>query len=354
MEIDAGTKSVAKASYPAWRLERYPDNPVLEPRPELAWEAKSVFNSAAISLDGRVHLLYRTTSDDDISYLGYAASGDGFKFDVRPTSPAYWPRESFEGVSRPHPHLVSLSPYASGGIAGGCEDPRLTLIDNRLYLTYVAYNGSDPPRLAISSIAQDDFLAQRWNWRRPVLISRPGIVDKNPALFPEKIRGRYVLLHRVFPDILLDFLDDLDFDGHSRWLRGEYRLSSRPGKWDSRKCGAGPPPIKTEFGWLLIYHGVDDADEGRYKIGAMLLDLDDPTRIIARFDKPILEPGAEYENVGWKSGVVYPCGAVVLADRLVVYYGGADRWLCAASSPLNKLLDALMSNSVPLGMEPAE
>ena len=333
-----------EALSPICKLERYSANPILKPRTELAWEAKSVFNAAAIFLDGRVHLLYRTTSDDDVSYLGYASGEDGFQFDIRPTRPAYSPREAFEGVCQPHPHLLSSSPYASGGIAGGCEDPRLTIIDDRIFLTYVAYNGCDPPRLALSSIARSDFLEQTWKWRRPFLISRTGIADKNPALFSEKVGGRYVLLHRVFPDMLVDFLDDLDFDGNSPWLQGAYRIPSRPGYWDSRKCGAGPPPIKTESGWLLIYHGVDDSDEGRYKMGAMLLKLDDPTRVLARFDNPILEPEAEYENVGWKSGVIYPCGAVLLGDRLVVYYGGADRWLCAASVSLKKLLDALARN----------
>ena len=331
--------------HPVCKLDRYSGNPILKPRISLNWEAKSVFNAGAILLDGRIHLLYRTTSDDDISYLGYAASEDGFAFNIRPTSPAYVPREAFEGVRQPQLPPPTSNPYASGGIAGGCEDPRLTLIDDRLYLTYVAYDGRNPPRIAVSSITKSDFLSQRWNWRKAMLISRPGVVDKNPALFPEKIGGCYVLLHRVYPDILIDFLEDLEFKCHSCWLKGESRISSRPGNWDSRKCGAGPPPIKTKLGWLLIYHGVDDSDEGRYKIGAMLLKPDNPSQVLARLNKPLLEPDAEYENVGWKTGVVYPCGAVVLGERLIVYYGGADRWLCAASITLNKLLDALVSNT---------
>jgi predicted GH43/DUF377 family glycosyl hydrolase len=109
----------------------------------------------------------------------------------------------------------------------------------------------------------------------------------------------------------------------------------------------GPPPIKTKDGWLAIYQGVGFQDNSRYKIGAMLLDLNDPTVVTHRSPHPILEPEADYENGGFKAGVVYPCGAVVIGNKLIVYYGGSDTYLAAATADLNQFLDELKFDSSP-------
>ena len=217
----------------------------------------------------------------------------------------------------------------------------MTHIDNRVYLTYVAYNGYSHPRVALSSIGIDDFLHKNWNWKKPVLISPPNIVDKNACLLPEKINGKYVIFHRIFPDILIDFVDNLDFDGQTRWLEGHFKIAVKSSSWDNLKVAAGPPPIKTKEGWLFIYHAIDEKDDLRYKIGAMLLDIKEPTRVLARTTRPILEPLADYENNGLKYGVVYPCGAVVLNDRLFVYYGGADMVTCVATAKISEFLARL-------------
>ena len=229
---------------------------------------------------------------------------------------------------------------------GGCEDPRLTRIGEQVYMTYVAYDGHSHPRVALTSIYIDDFLSKRWNWKKPVLISPPHIVDKNACILPEKINGKYVIFHRVFPNILIDLVDDLDFDGKTRWLEGQFKIPTRAlsSDWDNLKVGCGPPPIKTKDGWLLIYQAVGSNDESRYKIGAMLLDLKDPTKVLARTRSPILEPIAAYENEGWKAGVVYPCGAVIINDRLFVYYGGADMVVCVATVKLEHFLEQLATN----------
>jgi predicted GH43/DUF377 family glycosyl hydrolase len=334
------------------RLERFDGNPILEPKPEHWWESKATFNPGALYEAGKVHLVYRAIGDSDVSVLGYASSVDGFHIDERLHEPIYVPRESFEGAGLIYP--VPIYPqrtyvpieeedgYVSGGGWGGCEDPRLTKIDDRVFMTYVAFDGYSPPRVALTSIHINDFLAQNWQWKKPVLISPPGVVDKNACILPEKIDSKYVIFHRIFPNILIDFVDDLDFDGTTRFLRGEFRIRPRVSYWDSRKVGAGAPPIKTKDGWLLIYHSVGERDPGRYKIGAMLLDLKDPTRVLYRSKEPILEPQVWYENEGWKSGVTYPGGAVVIGERLLVYYGGADRVTCVASAKLDKLLDHLV------------
>jgi len=212
-------------------------------------------------------------------------------------------------------------------------------------LTYVAFDGINPPRIALTSISAYDFLNRRWLWERPVLISPPGIVDKSAVIFPEKINGKYVIMHRIYPDILIDFVDNLNFDG-TFWLKGEYKISPRPDKWDSRKIGAGAPPLKTKYGWLLIYQSVGEQDPGRYKIGAMLLDLLDPTKVLYRSQSPILEPEETYENDGFKSGVIYPCGAVIIDDTLYVYYGGADSYVCVATAKLEDFLTELRYSEV--------
>jgi len=329
-------------------LERFQGNPILRPDEKHQWETKAVFNPAAIFEDGKVHILYRAIGETDVSVLGYASSFDGLHINERLDKPVYVSREPFEGANQSHPYSPqSPGIYISGGGgSGGCEDPRLTKISSQVYMTYVAYNGYGPPRVALSSIHIDDFLKHKWNWKKPALITPPHIVDKNACILPEKINGKYVIFHRVFPNILIDFVDDLDFDGKTRWLVGQFKIPTRAlsSDWDNRKVGCGPPPIKTKDGWLLIYQAVGSRDESRYKIGAMLLDLKDPTKVLARTRTPILEPIASYENEGWKAGVVYPCGAVVIKDRLFVYYGGADKVVCVASTKLDYFMEHLATD----------
>jgi predicted GH43/DUF377 family glycosyl hydrolase len=333
-------------------MERFESNPILEPEPKHWWESKAVFNPGALYEAGRVHLVYRAIGDNDTSVLGYASSPDGLHFNERLEEPAYVPRESFEGVSSVLPSSGSYgSSYVSGGGGmGGCEDPRLTRIEDRVFMAYVAFDGYRPPRLALSSISCDDFLAKEWRWQKPVLISPPGVINKNACILPEKVNGKYVVFHRIFPDILIDFLDDLDFDGKTKWLKGEFRIRTRADYWDSRKVAAGPPPIKTEEGWLLIYHAVGERDPDSYKVGAMLLDPKDPTRVRARSPEPILEPQAWYETEGLKPNVVYPCGAVVIEERLFIYYGGADRVVGVASVNLDRLLKQLIRTKAMAGI----
>lgn len=343
--------SSERTAGPSVMLSRARENPILTPKAGSLWETKAVFNPAAVYEDGRVHLMYRAIGDHDRSMIGYATSTDGITIDARDENPAYYPTEPFEGNTPDflaQPVARPAGPYESGGGGwGGCEDPRLTRIGDTMYMTYVAYDGWTGPRVALTSIPMDDFSAKRWTWKKPVLISPPGVVDKNCVIFPETVNGKYVIFHRIFPDLLVDYVDSLSaFDGKTVFLKrhGDAVIPPRPTAWDSRKIGAGPPPIKTDRGWLLIYHSVDDRDPGRYKMGAMLLDHYDPTRVLARSRHPILAPDMRYENEGFKAGVAYPCGAVVMGDRLIVYYGGADTVVCAAEARLSTFLDDLVGN----------
>lgn len=326
-----------------YQLDKHVANPIVSPNQENDWEAFTTLNPAAFQAGGKVHILYRAQGFDYVSTVGYASSKDGVSIDRRSEKPIYAPHEGFE-INK---SSGASYDFMSGGGYGGCEDPRVTQIGDRLYMTYVAFDGWSPPRLALTSIHIDDFLQERWNWEKPVLISQPGVVDKSGCILPEKIDGKYVIFHRIFPNILIDFVDDLNFDGETNFLKGEYSIKIREDKWDSRKIGAGAPPLKTKDGWLLIYYGVDDKDDSKYLVGAMLLDLKDPTKVLHRTDYPIIEPVEYYENIGFKPGIVYPCGAVILNGKLMVYYGGADSNVCVAESMLDDFLEKLKDNKVP-------
>jgi predicted GH43/DUF377 family glycosyl hydrolase len=163
-------KKEVRFSTPVPLLEKFKNNPLLHPVKENFWESQAVFNPAAVKLDDKVHILYRAVGEDGRSVIGYAASKDGKNIDMRLDKPVYYPRKKFEGAHRGVPK--GYVPYSSGGGWGGCEDPRLTYIDNRIYLTYVAYDGFSPPRVALSSIDENDFINHNWKWDGPVLISK--------------------------------------------------------------------------------------------------------------------------------------------------------------------------------------
>ncbi len=326
-----------------YKLNKHIANPIIAPNEDNSWESFTTFNPAALYAGGKVHILYRAQGYDYVSAVGYASSADGVAIDRRSPVPVFAPQEDFEKNETGDANYD----FMSGGSYGGCEDPRVTQIGERVYMTYVAFDGWSPPRLALTSIHINDFLNERWNWEKPVLISKPGVVDKSGCLLPEKINGKYVIFHRIFPNIQIDFVDDLNFDGQTNFLKGEHEIKVRPDKWDSRKIGSGAPPLKTKDGWLLIYYGVDDRDDSKYLIGAMLLDLDDPTKVLYRTDHPIVEPMEHYENVGFKPGIVYPCGAVIIKDTLFVYYGGADSHVCVATAVVDEFLNQLKSNETP-------
>jgi len=333
---------------PGLSIDRHHKNPILTPISDHVWESQAVFNAAAIEDRGKVHLVYRAVGNAGVSMFGYAASENGIDFDQRHRHPIYVPSQPFEGAPG-HDVCPYPSPYQSGPSWGGCEDPRITKIDGRYYLVYVAFDGWSAPRLAMTSIAEDDFHNKRWHWEKPVLISPPNVVDKSGCILPEKIRGKYVVFHRVFPNILIDYVDSLDFDGKT-WIEGQHKIEPRPNHWDSRKIGIGATPIKTDDGWLVIYNSVDDRDDARYKVGAMLLDHEDPSKVIARSNAPILEPVEHYENNLIKYGIVYPCGAVKHNDQLIVYYGGSDAVLCAATAHLPTFMNRLLRHE-PSHME---
>jgi predicted GH43/DUF377 family glycosyl hydrolase len=290
-------------------LQRYIHNPILKPDAARKWESGATFNcGATLSEDGRVYLLYRAVSagytrkpngggyDNYVSSIGSAVSQDGINF-VRFEQPVIQPREEWERY--------------------GCEDPRITMLemdDRPLYL--ITYTALSAPAFSgrgdrVALAATEDF---RTFHKHGVII--PDLNDKDAVIFPELIQGKIAMLHRVAPNIQIVYFDDLE-------------QLTNPGKKE---------------GWLLIYHGVDENHV--YRTGIALLDLEDPSKVIAHPPYPILEPKAEYERVGDVPNVVFPEGAVIRDGMLYVYYGGADKCCCLATADLDNLLDHLLAFQV--------
>lgn len=307
-------------------FKKYSDNPILSPVPEHNWESRYVLNPAAIFVDGKFHILYRAQGRDNTSVVGYAQSSDGVHIDHKSSEPIYIPREKFE-------QKIYENSFS------GCEDPRLTKLSDTIYMCYTAYDGVNPTRVAFTNIRVEDFIKNNWNWSTPVLISPPGVNDKNACIFSEKIDDKYVFLHRLQNSIWIDSVSDLDFS-NNKWLEGELLFGPNDYAWDSEKIGIGPPPLKIDQGWLLIYHGLSKYD-GRYRLGAALLDISKPWHVLARLDYPILEPVENYEHEGLRPGTVFACGAVIFDNNLFIYYGGSDQYVCVASASVRVITEEL-------------
>lgn len=326
VELGDLVSSISRETGSTWRFQRLGAKPIIEPISNHDWEAKATFNPAAIDLGGKTHLLYRALSRDNTSTIGYASSSDGVNITERLAEPIYVPRESFETKKIDNAN-------------SGCEDPRLTKIGKNLYMCYTAFDGVGPPRVAITSITEKNFLSQNWQWEKPKLITPENVDDKDACLFPEKVSGKYLILHRIGTDICGDFLESLDFEKNK--VKKCIRVfGPRTRTWDSVKVGITAPPVKTKKGWLLLYHAVSGHNH-TYRVGAVLLDLKDPTTVIARSADPIFSPEEEFEKKGLVDNVVFPCGLVIRDGFVYIYYGGADRVTGVARMKLDIITDAL-------------
>ncbi len=286
------------------KLERFAGNPVLAPIPGSDWESRTVFNCGVAQMGDAVVLVYRGQGmEDDVSRLGFAVSTDGYRF-ARLDRPVFEPGDETE--------------------TKGVEDPRLTRIGDRYHMLYTAWS---PLGIQVAMATTRDF----FTWERHGIVL-PGPDNKDAALFPEKIGGRYVMFHRIPPAIWLAYSDDL-----VQWSDYRKILDPRPGNWDGLKLGAGGPPIKTEHGWLAVYHGVDP--DKVYRLGVILLDLEDPSKVVNWPAAAILEPEEPWELVGDVPNVVFTCGTARLGDRYFVYYGGADKVVAVATVGVENLHD---------------
>lgn len=331
------------------KLKKYEKNPILSPISKSKWENLCVCNPGAWYEDGKFYLLYRAAGDDEAHYihLGLAVSDNGFDFE----------RTSEEPVMSPTP----------GNFDAGCvEDPRIVKFDNTFYVTYayrpyppgqywlkpadtVEVYETDPgaPLCLKNNIANTGLAVSQdlRSFKKLGRITKTNLDDRDVILFPEKVKGKYVRLHRPkewvgksygcqYPAIWISFSDDLmEWENSTLLAKGEF-------SWEE-KIGGSTPPLKTDKGWLTLYHGVDK--DGIYRVGAMLLDIDDPTKILARTKEPIMEPEHDYENIGLYNGCVFPTGNCIVGDTLYVYYGAADKYIGVATCGVDELLKHILS-----------
>jgi predicted GH43/DUF377 family glycosyl hydrolase len=298
-------------------MERFSGNPILKPIPDQAWESRGVLNAAAIYLNGKIHIFYRAIGNDEVSRIGYARSSDGFHIDERLAKPVFEPANDSE--------------------KNGCEDPRIVKFDNQLLMTYTAvreYGHRRVFQVSLTSLSMDDFVQRNWNWgvRR---LPFPGIRNKDAALFPKKINGRYAMIHRIEPDLCIAYSEDL-----SNWCDIRCIMQPSTEGWDDLKIGAAGPPIEINDGWLMLYHGVNM--DMVYHLGVILLDKNNPEHVLYRSKEPILTPKEDYERFGKVPNVVFSCGAVLVDNQLFMYYGGADTTLCVATMKFDKLLSTIL------------
>ena len=300
------------------RLTRCSSNPLITPEDGRGWEAGGTFNPGAAAGNGVIHLLYRAVDKAGTSRLGYARSLNGGDVTDRSPNPVLEPSADWEEF--------------------GCEDPRITCLNSRFYVTYTAYSQRGP-RIALASTTDFSHFDKHG-------IVGPDLNDKDCVLFPELIRGEVALLHRVEGRIQVAYFKSIEELENAQHYWKEYLKNIQNFEvikpkfyWETRKVGAGPPPIRTGSGWLVIHHGV--STERIYRVGALLLDLDNPKKVIARTREPILEPETDFEKQGVVPNVVFPDGAVVHEGTLFVYYGGGDRVCCAASVPLDEFVEDL-------------
>lgn len=299
-------------------LKRYSGNPILTAR-DFPRPVNSVFNAGAAKYGDEYILLNRVENLEGFSCLWVARSRDGVHFTPDP-EPAMMP--ATEG------HYATYEEYA-------IEDPRITRIDDVYYIAYTCYSQYAP---CVGLARTRDFRA----YERMGVISLPD--NKDVVLFPEKIGGRYARLDRpttlagkcdVGGNIWLSYSPDLLYWGDPRPV-----MQPRKARWDSKKIGAGAPPIETEQGWLEIYHGVRETGSGvLYRLGVVLLDLADPSRVIGRAAEPILSPAATEDFLGDVMNVVFTCGAILEDDgELKIYYGAADQVMCLATVNVDDLV----------------
>lgn len=295
-------------------VERWPGNPILTLE-GLPFPCNTVFNTASTMYGDEYILLMRIENLAGRSVFALARSRDGYTFTVEPN---FVMTPSDEEPFKTYEEL-------------GIEDPRITKMDDIYYIMYTAYS-QHGARLALAKTM--DFKT----YERIALISEPN--NKNGVLFPRKINGRYVRLDRpysgVYGSIWASYSDDL-----VAWYDSEVVMTPRSGFWDTDRIGAGVPPIELDYGWLEIYHGVKNTSFGPiYRMGAVLLDLENPAVVIARSAVPILTPRELYERVGDVGNVVFACGAVVDEDgTLKLYYGASDTHICVGTAKITDIVD---------------
>ena len=304
-------------------VRRFEGNPILTPT-DIPYPVETVHNAGVAKHAGRYVMLFRAHRANGRSVLGLADSEDGFRF-----------------TARPEPFMV---PATSGVFAEyeafGVEDPRICALDGAYLISYSAYSKHG---VRIGLARTHDFVTLE----RVALITQADL--RNVVLFPERISGRYVRLDRPHSEISpwsiwVSYSPDLVHWGDSRVV-----MKPVPYHWDEMKIGPGATPIRTPRGWLNIYHGVFRTMDGSvYRLGVALHDLADPAKMLGVCDRWILQPEDPWEVTGYVHNVVFTCGVVPEDDGTVkIYWGGADKVMCAGTASIEHLVDLCLTDSRP-------
>ncbi|MEE0945999.1 MAG: glycosidase [Acutalibacteraceae bacterium] len=335
------------------KFNKCPENPILKPNPENEWEALCVLNPACVYKDGYFWLMYRAAADNEehIISIGLAKSKDGIHFERCFDKP-----------------ILTANKYGPDG--NGMEDPRVIEMNGTYFMTYASRPHPSGRywlhvnRKNYSVFESDPVDAPKWykdyntttnlamsndlvNWYKCGRMTDSRHDDRDVFIFPEKIGGKYVMLSRSHnrvgeeygckvPSIWISYSDDiLEWDNYKLLCTAEQ-------EWEGKKIGGSTPPVKTDKGWLVLYHGVEDKEKGKYRVGALLLDLENPEKIIARTKEPLMEPEEEYECSGPYAGCVFPTAAINMDGTLYIYYGAGDRYCCLATCDLDELVNYLV------------
>ncbi|RNA62973.1 pesticidal protein Cry7Aa [Chryseobacterium nematophagum] len=328
---------------------------------DLSFESEGVLNPAVIQENGKIHLFYRAVAKGNFSSIGYCILSNPLTLESRSDSPIILPEFEYE--------------------KHGIEDPRIVKIDDLFYLTYTSYDGINAlgalatskdlkswkkDRIIVPRIPYEKFkclleseglIPEKYKRYNEFQISHTDSVpiflwDKNLIFFPRKINSKFYFLHRIRPDIQIvnvENIEDLNFEFWEDYFSHFKNHIFLCPKYDheSSYIGGGCPPIETEYGWLLIYHGVHDTVDGYvYNACVALLDLKNPEKEISRLPYPLFEPEKKWEIKGEVNNVCFPTGAIVEKDTLYIYYGAADERIAVASLSISKLLKELMMHAI--------
>ena len=332
---------------------------ILLTKTDLEFENEGVLNPAVMREGDSVHLFYRAVRNGNYSSIGYC------RLDGPLTVAERWDK----------PFMVPESEYESHGV----EDARIVKIDDLFYMTYTGYDGTNARGALATSkdlwhftkqgiivppitYAEFVFLAEsagkvnenyyrnhKFYYQATDPEKKMMLWDKNVIFFPRRINGKLVFLHRIRPGIQIVCINSIKDLTKEFW--GNYFLNLQEHivldpiyKHESSYIGSGCPPIETEYGWLLIYHGVEETDKGRvYSACATLLDLNDPSKELARLPHALFSPEYEWELYGEVNNVVFPTGTALFGNTLFIYYGAADSYIACASLCLSSLLSELVS-----------
>ncbi|MBU1199812.1 MAG: winged helix-turn-helix domain-containing protein [Nanoarchaeota archaeon] len=336
---------------------------ILEPT-DLEFENQGVLNPAVVQQGNTLHMFYRAVKKGNYSSIGYCRLDGPLNVVERSKKPIMIPEFDYEKHS--------------------IEDPRIVFLDGIYYLFYVAYDGKNAltayatskdlkqwekqgiisPKITYDE-AEDIFrsskLKERYSffesYYRDVVAPDVLLWEKDAFIFPKKFNNKFALIHRILPDIQVIYFNDfkaLTLDYWKEYLKklGDFVVLEPKHGYESRNIGGGAPVINTDKGWLMIYHSVEDSNNGKiYRASVALLDKKDPCKVIGRLNNPLFSPEEEYEKLGDVNNVVFPTGTAIFKGRLYIYYGAADKRVAVASVNLNELLEELLATKIDFDAE---